>query len=391
VPIGLHQTRIWDEAFDTVPKENIDSGITNRQFDAANHLIGSSDAKGNQAAYAFDAAGRIQKQTITAAGQTQGNAKITTTQWTYQGHRLVALDHPTQSERYQYDARGLRTKRIVSLGNQPALTSVTHFEYDAEGQLLTSTLPDGSRLRYGRNGQGQVVALERQRVQTPWLRALEKPQIVASEFERDLVGPKRFVSGNGIEARFVRSREGALAQVVYRHTQPRASLQARAASGPAGILMGRTTQESIERLLGIAPAIAANPTASASPAPKSSKPGALSLPTDPQSLIDHRYLWDTAGNLLFDISQPGANPGAQGRLNHVYDNRNRLLASVKTALPVEDGAPEGKKTGAAEQAVWRYAYDNQSRRVLAQYGAPQQADFLTGTQRRRLESALNRN
>jgi hypothetical protein len=106
---------------------------------------------------------------------------------------------------------------------------------------------------------------------------------------------------------------------------------------------------------------------------------------------DHRYLWDTAGNLLFDISQPGANPGAQGRLNHVYDNRNRLLASVKTALPVEDGAPEGKKTGAAEQAVWRYAYDNQSRRVLAQYGAPQQADFLTGTQRRRLESALNRN
>jgi hypothetical protein len=79
---------------------------------------------------------------------------------------------------------------------------------------------------------------------------------LASGFERDLVGLSGYTSGNGIEARYLRSPQGDLARVVYRHTQPRAALQARHDPQGAGAtqLMGRTTQETIERLLGIAPA-----------------------------------------------------------------------------------------------------------------------------------------
>lgn len=73
---------------------------------------------------------------------------------------LLEVIHPTQLERFEVDARCLRTARIVTLVTpQSELTSVTRYEHDDTGQLMASTLPDGSRLAFERNGQQQVVAL----------------------------------------------------------------------------------------------------------------------------------------------------------------------------------------------------------------------------------------
>jgi RHS repeat-associated protein len=50
---------------------------------------------------------------------------VTTTEWRYAGRHLIEVIHPTQSERFEVDARGLRTARIVTLNQttaQPANT-----------------------------------------------------------------------------------------------------------------------------------------------------------------------------------------------------------------------------------------------------------------------------
>jgi len=259
------------------------------------------------------------------------------------------------------------------------------------------------------------VALKRQTIQTPWLRWLGSDQLLASGFERDLVGLSGYTSGNGIEARYLRSASGDLARVVYRHTQarqPRAALQAR--HGPQGggatPLMGRSTQETIERLLGIAPAHAqahahaalpSAPAGSASPASPTSAadlPGALGSPADPQALIDHRYLWSAGGHLLHSQQRAGST-AQQTQHSHAYNARGQLVASVQASLGVpaqssgglspvslNEAAPaqanqKQAEQEAQEQSVWRYAYDASQRRLLSQQGGAEQSDLTSHTRR----------
>ncbi|WP_349771877.1 RHS repeat-associated core domain-containing protein [Thauera sedimentorum] len=345
----------------TVLTQSPDSGTVLRQFDAANRLVAMRDAGGNHARYDYDAQGRILRQTVTDARS--GNDEVTV--WRYSGRHLVELVHPTQSERYEYDARGYRRARIVRLPTeQGELTAVTRYEHDEAGRLVATTLPDGSRLRYQRNGQGQVVALTRNPVRTAWLRWLGREQTIARGFERDLIGLRGYTTGNGIETHYQRSRNGALARVVHRHRKVEQAQMARHGSAP--LRLGYGPQEAAERLLGIAPARAQTP-----PASKASRlPGALGLPNDPSALIDHRYLWDVRGNLLH--SRQLAADAQPAWRSHAYDGHDRLLASVEWQV-------HGNTL--AEQGVWRYAYDRSQRRVLDQQGVASQAELYAGTRR----------
>ena len=365
-----------------------DTGTVLRELDAADRIAAMRDARGNLARYEYDAQGRILRQVITDAA----SSKEETTHWRYAGRRLIELVHPTQSERYEYDARGLRSARIVRLATeQGELTSVTRYEHDEVGRLVATTLPDGSRLRYERNGQGQVVALMLGSVQTPWLRQLEREQLIASDFERDLAGLRAHTAGNGIQTLYQRSREGVLARVVHRHRTPERVRLARYPSDP--VQLGLSRQEVIERLLGIAPARAQSPNGTqshASMAANSSAkanpdaallPGALGLPEDPSALLDHRYVWDARGNLLHSRQQ-AAHPGAQPTWHsHAYDRHNQLLVSVEW---------QAQDKALAEQAVWRYAYDPAQRRVLSQQGVGSQAELRTGTRRSAFELGSHR-
>ena len=360
-----------------------DSGTLLLEYDAFDRLIAMRDARGNHARYDYDVLGRIRHQRITDAH----SGAVEETQWRYEGRRLIEVIHPTQRERYEYDARGLRTARILSLPTEHGeRTTVTRYTHDERGQLVATTLPDGSRLRYVRNGQGQVVALKRDTVDTPWSVWPTGGQIIAEGFERDLAGLRSYVTGNGIHTLYQRSREGVLARVVHRRVSlPRLDT----AATPPMELLGRSTREIAERLLGIAPAQAQTKDVGAkvtldttsTQAERPAPPGALGLADEPAALLDHRYLWDVRGNLLHTrqrAAADGAQPTATG---HAYDRHGRLLTSVR--WQGDDQAP-------TEEAVWRFAYDATQRRVLSQQGAGSQQDLSTGTQAAGFEPGTHR-
>ncbi|MDX9887075.1 RHS repeat-associated core domain-containing protein [Thauera sp.] len=380
-PVSVRQLR--DDFGRIVWRSSPDSGTVRHEYDAFDRLVAMRDARGNGARYDYDPWGRIQRQRITDAR----SGTLEETQWRYEGRRLVELIHPTQRERYEYDTRGLRTARIVTLPSERGeLTIVIRYEHDDRGQLVATTLPDGSRMHYVRNGQDQVVALKRDSVGASWSIWPASEQNIAEGFERDLAGLRSYVSGNGIHTLLQRSREGVLARIVHRRVSP--PLLETAATSPMELL-GRSTREIAERLLGIAPAHAqADDTSTKAEADVTNKqaesaalPGALGLADDPAALLDHRYLWDVRGNLLHTrqhAAADGAQPTASG---HAYDRQSRLLTTVR--WQIGDQPPR-------EEAVWRFAYDATQRRVLSQQGGRSQHELSAGTQAARFEPGTHR-
>jgi hypothetical protein len=197
-----------------------------------------------------------------------------------------------------------------------------------------------------------------------------------------------YTTGNGIEAMNVRSAESALARTVYRHTtQQRPALQVRARGNlPLLGLMGITTQETIERLLGIAPAHAqavplqAAALASAQAVAKSTandQPGPLGAPADPQALIDHRYLWSTGGHLLLSQQRAGSGVDAGAALNespsqtaYAYNAQGQLVAGVRSSGPGL-GADLGAQAGQAKLSPVGTASAASQRAFATQASAPQ--------------------
>ena len=309
-----------------------DSGKTRYVHDEADRLIASTDAAGNRAVYAYDISGRILRQDIWPAGAAQAD----TTRWQYQGRRLVALLHPIQEERYLHDERGLLIRK-TTLRHGPVqggatLVTQTRYSHDSRGRLDSISLPDGSLIRYLRNGQGQVTAMQRSRIQTDWLRWLLPAQVIARDIERDLVGIARYVTGNGIEARYQRSREGMLARIVHRPADDPPALQGKTAA---------------TRL-----------------------PGALRLPPDLQALYDDRLLWDVRGNLLHRRTE---GKGWQAvASSYAYDHANRLIVATQP--------------GAAS----RYFHDAAGNRLLSQQGIASQSEVKAGTAVSRYQPGSNR-
>lgn len=338
----------------TIATLSPDSGQTLNTFDAADRLTASSDALGNVASYEYDLAGRIARQTVTERSHEQRSV----TAWSYRGRHLIAIEHPTQSERYTYDERGLMIARTIELrpsANEP-FVSVTRYTYDDAGRLSSMSMPDGSVVTYARNGQNQVVAITRNPIRTVWLRWLLPDTPLAHDLQRDIVDLKSYTAGNGVEARFMRSREGQLARVLYRAPQDQAEPTMRTRLGDAPLA-----------LLGLRSAHAADTLSAMKAAPPMATPdlpGALGAPADPHAFVDHRYLWDRSGNLLHAQSRAAQSAGAS---SYAYDHRSRLIAAVQA-------------WGGASSAS-RFFYDAQGRRVLSQQGIADQRDLHTGTQR----------
>jgi RHS repeat-associated protein len=345
-----------------------DHGSSSQSYDEADRLSAMTDAMGHTAHYQYTLQGRIARQTVTNA-QTR---ETQTTHWRYNAQgQLIEVVHPTQTERYDYDARGLQTARLVTLQmaenastpgvSKAQLNAVTRYSHDEQGRLVASTLPDGTQLRYLRNGQGQVTQVVRNTIRTPWLRWLGHEQTVVKDLSRDLVGLKSYTAGNGLQAHYQRSPQGDLARIAYVRIGPSALKK----QAPLKAL-GRTTQDTIALLLGAMPAHA--------------QKGALGQPLDPLALLDHRYLWDTRGNLLHIQSTGSAATLAMAHMadvpsqnlarqsSYAYDHQARLVASTTAVV-----AP-------AQTSTSRFAYDGVGRRVLSQQGIIDQTELKAGTQ-----------
>ena len=352
-----------------------DHGRVHRMYDAADRLIEMTDANGHHAQYGYTAEGRIDWQSV--ALRRDDHSQMTAWQYNPFG-QVTALEHPMQSERYDYDERGLQTARTVILkpmrgSKSSTLEAQTRYVYDAQGQLVASTLPDGTLLQYVRNGQGQVTQVMRNPIRTHWLRWLAQPQTIVKDITRDLVGLSSYTNGNGTHAVIQRSPQGDLARIAYlrgaKAKVASTSLQAKQ-QGVSHILLGRTTQETIAMLLGVSNAHAFNTVAE----PQHSA-GALGLPKNPLAFMDRRYLWDARGNLMHTQNFESAVVGKDGeeikphetKSYYAYDRQAQLIAA--SAVAVETG----------QSLHTRFAYDRWGRRVLSQEHVSDPGDFQTKT------------
>lgn len=351
-PTGGATRTVHDDFGRAIAVASPDSGLRVNRYDAAGRLVAGRDALGNTASYAYDVAGRILRQVVVHAASGKGQGRSVTTEWKYEGGKLVALEHPDQRERYRYDDAGRIAARTVSLvlGNGRRAESTARYRYDDEGRLATSTLPDGSLLEYRRDAQGQIVGLQRHRIRTGWLRWLLPSQTVVQDVTGSVAGITGYTYGNGVQARLVRGPNGMLAQVLHRRPGTR---MAGMPPPLAGLFM--------DRLLGTRPAHAAAPAAGAAAKP-AAKPeslsvlGALGAPAEPDALLDYRYLWDVQGNLLHQRGRGTAS-------DYAYDAQDRLIVAARGA----QGAATPEDARAVHAA--RYFYDGAGNRVLAQEDA----------------------
>lgn len=394
-----------------VESVHVDSGRVQRAFDAADRLVWMRDALGNEARYAYDAAGRIVHQQLRAAA----TGALTDTRWRYDGRHRVEVTHPTQREQQAFGPEGWPQARTVTLidGSGREHVAVMRYTHDAQGRLASRTLADGSRIVYERNGQGQVVALWRHRVQTPWLQHLERPQPIVRDLQRDLVALRSATAGNGVQNHWLRSPDGTLARVLVRAPLP-ARVGAPSAPSPAAAqlslapLFGPTRYQRPAAphwlaLLGMRDAQASKAGATS---PDASGPtaavtqgaagatrgglgeiGALGAAADPTALIDHRYLWDVRGNLL--LQQQRASGGRRD-LAFAYDAADRLIvAEQRAAADPAEGLAVQTGAGADAAITSRYFHDARGRRVLAQPHAPD-GDPSAPTQRTRYDGDSHR-
>jgi RHS repeat-associated protein len=329
-PGGATTRYIRDDFGQTLAVISADSGVSSNSFDAGGRLIASLDANGNRASYEHDVAGRIVRQTISAAKVDEGK---TVTTWRHDGARLMEIDHPQQLERYRYDVHGRVEAKTVILksGDGVQIASTRSYRYDAWGQLVSISLPDGSMLDYVRNGQNQVMAVERHPIATSWLRWLLPRQSIVHHLERDAIGIKSMTYGNGFQASYRRNKEGVLASIDHRqlhsfeNTAPLGSAQA----------SNRKTENGAQPV----------------------RPAALS-----GTGIEHHYLWDLQGNLLRDQSNRAVS-------SHAYDAQDRLITSAGSGRPGAGFA--------------RYHYDAGGNRLLEQEGLHDQSDTTSNTIRMR--------
>ncbi len=331
-PNGATTRTIRDDFGRTIAIISHDSGIDTKSYDAAGRITASVDARGNRASYEYDVTGRIVKQTVVDANAADPAKKFSVTLWKYQGARLIAIAHPEQSERYRYDAQRRLSAKTVILAPAGAaqVTSVARYRYDALGQIVSTSLPDGSSIDIRRNGQNQVIALKRSRIQTPWLKWLLPDQSMVHDLERDIAGLRSATYGNGMQALFQRSREGVLTRIFHR-----------AAHG------GEALQQ-----------------------------------------FDHRYQWDPEGNLLHVASKDGKRSTSS---HHAYDEQDRLIATGTSSQ--DSGSKDSKDNSASPLPVAsysRYFHDGAGNRVLAQEGIADQSDTGTQTIKTAYAAASNR-
>ena len=304
-----------------------DTGATQFGFDSADRIITSSDAAGNRASYTYDPANRIVKQIITDAN---GDEQIT--QWQYSGTRVSKVSHANQTESYSYDDQGYIASKTVVLsdGNRSLTPVTTRYTYDDSGRLISMSLPDATRIRYQRNGQGQVIALQRSRVQTPWLRWLASDQTIVSDIGRDLIGPSKHTTGNGYQSIRLRDQNGVLETVAHRRIDQ------------------KPNTPSTEQTL---------------------------------ALFEHQYRWDKRGNLRETLSQTA---GTESKIhNYTYDDQDQLIVST-AQIAREIGALRkvaadavNPKTTSTEFLMHRYFYDGIGRRLLAQENINDANDVTT--------------
>ena len=352
----------------TVGIASASHGSIIRQYNAADQLVQQRTGKGDIQTYAYDLTGQRIHHTVQPK---TGEAETTT--WRYEQRRLVETNDPVQTEHIRYNERGQPEIKTVTLklANGAEATHITRYAYTADGSLQSRSLPDGSKILYERNGQGQVVSVSRQT--SPWTFFGWGKTTLVKDLERDLIGLRHVTYGNGIQGQWQRSKQGVLARVVYTQPAGGAANQSSVVAASRAAVRQATLGSILDKLLpvahaqttphGLEPVVDRSPLGQTPPPAPSTLPGAIGIPADPQALFDARLLYDGAGNVLL---QKQHGQGLQHTQAYAYDRQSQLIAA-QSASP---SSPVTATSTAGDTRVWRYHYDRNGNRVLAQENVP---------------------
>ena len=148
----------WDALGQQTSQDDPDSGLTTYHHDSAGNVDGTTDARGREVHYRYDALNRRTSRVALATGEVaawhydEGGGSNTglLTSVTDPSARGCTL---STSHRYTYDVLGdLLTDRSCTLG----VPSTTVSKYDEVGHLKTLVYPDSRSIKYGYNRIGQL-------------------------------------------------------------------------------------------------------------------------------------------------------------------------------------------------------------------------------------------
>jgi YD repeat-containing protein len=165
-----------------------DTGLTVNTHDAAGNLLTSTDAKGQQARYAYDALNRVTRMDyFSAAGVLAASHTHTYDAGTSQKGRLTGIEEPASTSSYSYDQQGrlLSESRTIN-----GVVYATGYAYDASGRLIGVTYPGGRQFRYGLDALGRVQSITS-------VKADRTETIVSNVRYQPFGAPAGFTFGNG--------------------------------------------------------------------------------------------------------------------------------------------------------------------------------------------------
>lgn len=174
------------------------SGCTHWRYNLLNLPILQRDADGTEQQWTYDLAGRLLEHRV----QAPQKAPIII-QWQHHGVYPIKVKSRHETRNDRYDANG---QLIETLRQRPGLPDMlTRYRYDALGNLLEITHPDGGRLRYSRNSQGQLIAIDYQAYgqTTNWLSMVR--DVSGTPYG---AGIDSFLSGDGLRTRWLRDSQG---------------------------------------------------------------------------------------------------------------------------------------------------------------------------------------
>ncbi|WP_250624910.1 RHS repeat-associated core domain-containing protein [Pinirhizobacter soli] len=142
---------------DTQSLSSPDTGQTRYDTDAAGQVVRTETADGHVRIMSYDARGRLTRTAydtdtpITLGWDTA--ATLCVADEHFAAGRLASMSDGSSRTDYCHDAMGRVTRKVQRTGE---VSLTLGYAYTPAGRLAAMTLPDGSRVTYGRNALGQV-------------------------------------------------------------------------------------------------------------------------------------------------------------------------------------------------------------------------------------------
>lgn len=152
-PKGLATTYVYNGHLELISQNSPDTGITTFTYDSASNIKTKLDARGVQAAYAYDELNRVTgstfpDETVTYAYDACSNGM----------GRLCSFTDRSGTTTYAYDLWGRIISKTQSVGG--VVQSIA-YAYNSAGQLTSVTTPGGRQVVYGyANNQATSVTLD---------------------------------------------------------------------------------------------------------------------------------------------------------------------------------------------------------------------------------------